>query len=234
MFSMRRLILFDIDGTLLSSAGAARRAFTRAMVEVYGTAGPIDNHRFDGKTDPQIARELMSLEGRTDAEIDAGLPKLWKAYVRELEVELSLPGHETHVYPGVHELLAELEKRGSEHVLGLLTGNIRDGAAKKLASAGIAVDFRVGAFGSDCESRDGLPEVAVARAHELTGIHFREQDVVIIGDTPADVTCGRSLSVRTVAVATGSYDADTLRGVGAHYVFADLSDTDSVLQALLD
>ncbi len=230
---MRRLILFDIDGTLLSAQGAPRRAFTRAMQSVYGTTGPIDGHRFDGKTDPQIARELLRLDGMSDEQVDAALPDLWRAYVSELDVELATPGHETTVYPGVRELLTELENRSSDQLLGLLTGNIREGATRKLASAGIDADFRVGAFGSDCERRDGLPEVAVARARELTGIHFRERDVVIIGDTPADVTCGASLGVRTVAVATGHFDADTLRGVGAHYVFADFSDTHTVLDALL-
>ncbi len=230
---MRRLILFDIDGTLLSAQAAPRRAFTRAMTDVYGTAGPIDGHPFDGKTDPQIARELLLLAGRTDDDVDAGLPALWDTYIRGLDEELATPGHETHVYPGVRDLLEELDRRGDEHVLGLLTGNIREGAVRKLASARIASDFVVGAFGSDCERRDGLPEVAVARARELTGIHFRERDIVVIGDTPADVTCGHSLAVRTVAVATGRYDTDTLRDVGAQFVFTDLSDTDSVMAALL-
>lgn len=230
---MKRLILFDIDGTILSAQGAPRRAFTRAMESVYGTAGPIDGHAFDGKTDPQIARELLRLDGLSDTEIDAGLSGLWEVYVRELDREFAIPGHETKVYPGVRALLDELERRNSEHLLGLLTGNIKDGAARKLASAGIGSDFRVGAFGSDCERRDGLPEVAVARARDLTGIHFRERDVVIIGDTPADVSCGQSLDVRTVAVATGHYSAAALRDTGAHFVFDDLSDTDSVLSALL-
>jgi phosphoglycolate phosphatase-like HAD superfamily hydrolase len=230
---MKRLVLFDIDGTLLHSQGAARRAFTRAMTETYGSAGPIDTHRFDGKTDPQIARELMRLDGMSDDKIDAGLPSLWNAYLRELDVEFAAPGHETSVYPGVRELLTVLEQRSHEQVLGLLTGNIREGASRKLASAGIASDFKVGAFGSDCESRDGLPPVAVARARELTGIHFRDRDVVIIGDTPADVTCGAALGVRTIGVATGHYDCDALRAVGAQFTFEDLSNTDAVIEALL-
>lgn len=230
---MKRLILFDIDGTLLHSQGAARRAFTRSMLEVYGSAGPIDTHRFDGKTDPQIARELMRLDGMDDASIDARLPDLWLAYLRELDVEFSMPDHETSVYPGVRELLTALEARSHEQLLGLLTGNIRDGATRKLASARIHSDFRVGAFGSDCERRDGLPALAVQRARDLTGIHFRDRDVVIIGDTPADVTCGAALGVRTIGVATGHYDQNALRAVGAQFVFDDLSDTTSVIDALL-
>src|SRR4051812_21932276 len=168
---MKRLILFDIDGTLLHSQGAARRAFERGMIEVYGTAGPIDTHRFDGKTDPQIARELLRLDGMSDNAIDARLPDLWNAYLREMQVEFAMPGHETSVYPGVREVLTALEQRSNEQLLGLLTGNIRDGAALKLASARIDSDFRVGAFGSDSERRDALPSVAVERARDLTGIH---------------------------------------------------------------
>ena len=230
---MRRLILFDIDGTILSAQGAPRRAFTHAMTQVFGTPGPIDGHRFDGKTDPQIARELMRLIGMDDRSIDAKLPALWELYIASLDRELATPGHETVVYPGVRETLTELERRRHESLLGLLTGNIRPGAERKLASAGIDADFRVGAFGSDAERRDALPGIAVARASEKSCIHFREKDVVIIGDTPADVTCGASLCVRTIAVATGHYTADELRDAGADHVFADLSDTDAVMHAML-
>lgn len=230
---MKRLILFDIDGTILSSQGAARRAFERAMNEVYGTAGPINDHPFDGKTDPQIARELLRLAGYDDASVDSKFSDLWSAYVGQLDHEFAIPGHQTTVYPGVRELLDELELRSNEQLLGLLTGNIVDGAMRKLASADIASDFRVGAFGSDHERRDALPAVAVERARSLTGIHFRERDIVVIGDTPADVTCGSALGVRTVGVATGHFSGDVLRDAGAHFVFDDLSDTGRVLDALL-
>lgn len=230
---MKRLILFDIDGTLLSADGAPRRAFTRAMLEVYGTTGPIATHRFDGKTDPQIARELLTLAGLADDTIDAGLPGLWAVYLRELEGELAQPTHRTHVYPGVRELLHVLEARTGDAVLGLLTGNIRPGAALKLRSAAIHTDFRIGAFGSDCERRDGLPPVAVERALQSTGVSFSRRDIVIIGDTPSDVTCGAALGVRAVAVATGRHAAPELLQAGAEVVFQDLGDTAAVLDAIL-
>lgn len=230
---MRRLILFDIDGTLLTARGAPRRAFERALFEVYGTAGPIANHTFDGKTDPQIARELLTLDGVAQSVIDERLGTLWTTYLRELRAELADPGHRTLVYPGVATLLDALTDLHDHVVLGLLTGNIAEGAALKLASAGIGTAFRVGAFGSDCERRDGLPPVAVERALALTGRTFRGQEIVVIGDTPSDVTCGRALGVYAVAVTTGRHDEASLRAAGAHAVFADLSDVEAVLDVLL-
>lgn len=230
---MKRLVLFDIDGTILTSDGAPRRAFHRALLEVYGTAGPIATHAFDGKTDPQIARELLTHAGLPAAAVERGLPALWSTYLRELSTEFARPTHRTTVLPGIRPLLDALEAEHTEAVLGLLTGNIREGATLKLSSAGIRTMFRVGAFGSDCERRDGLPPVAVARALEVTGVAFRRGDIVIIGDTPSDVTCGSSLGACAIGVATGRHHADELREAGAAAVFRDLSDTAEVLAAIL-
>ena len=227
---MRRLLLFDIDGTLLSTDGAARRAFHRALLEVYGTAGPISTHAFDGKTDPQIARELLTEAGLTEQTIAAGLNGLWDAYIRELSHEISVPGHSTKLYPGVQALLRRLEE--AEVCVALLTGNIARGAALRLESGGIDHHFAFGAFGSDCERRDALPQVAVARAAEVTGRTFAGQDVVVIGDTPQDVTCGQAIGVFTLAVATGRYTTDELLEAGANVALPDLSDTDAVLEIL--
>jgi phosphoglycolate phosphatase len=232
--SPRRLVLFDIDGTLLSTDGAARRAFRRAMLDVYGATGPIDGHDFGGKTDPQIARELLRLHGLEDAAIDAGLARLWAGYLDELSRELDRPGQRSRLMPGVAELVDALEERAAAGVvLGLLTGNIRAGAELKLRSVGLHGRFPVGAFGSDSERRDELPAVAVRRARDYSGHSFGGRDVVVIGDTPADVTCGRSLGVTAVAVATGRFPADALRDAGADVVLQDLSDTTGILDILL-
>jgi len=228
---LKRLILFDIDGTLLLTRGAARRAFLRAMLDVYGTAGPIATHSFGGKTDPQIARELLRLEGFGDGDIDQGLPLLWSRYTHELRAELASPAHETLVLPGVRGIMAALRER-TDVLVGLLTGNIRDGAELKLASASLDGLFRLGAYGSDNEQRDALPAIAVERARLLANRDFRGRDIIVIGDTPADVTCGRTLDVHAVGVATGSFDAVALREAGAHCVFEDLSDTRAVLDIL--
>lgn len=230
---MKRLLLFDIDGTILSTNGAAKRGFHRALLEVFGTAGPIATHPFAGKTDPQIARELLSAAGLDDATIDAGLERLWRAYLRELAAEFAQPSHETTVYPGIREVLDALEAYRSTAVIGLLTGNIERGAELKLGSVGLTDRFVMGAYGSDHERRDHLPPIAVERARELTGRHFTGAEIVIIGDTPYDITCGASLGVRAIGVATGRYGEEELRTAGAWQVFPDLSDTAAVLDALL-
>ena len=228
---MKRLVLFDIDGTLLSTNGAARRAFHRALLDVYGMAGPIDTHEFDGKTDPQIARELLSAAGLPDGDIDAQLPALFSQYLRGMSEEVARPTHTTSVYPGVREILDALSAR-SDVLIGLLTGNIAEGAALKLRSARLDHYFEFGAFGSDSELRADLPAVAVERAYERTGLRFGGKDVIVIGDTPSDVRCGQSIGVFAVGVCTGRHPRERLLAEGADIVFDDLTDTAAVLDSL--
>ncbi|HXV90641.1 MAG TPA: HAD family hydrolase [Gemmatimonadales bacterium] len=231
-----KLVLFDIDGTLLWTDGAGRRAIHRALVDEMGTAGPIEGFRFDGKTDPQIVRELLALAGHPEAEAAGRVSAVCDRYVSLLEAELTRPVQATRVLPGVPELLAALEplEAGGRALVGLLTGNLARGAALKLRSAGIEPGrFAVGAYGSDSHQRVDLPPVAARRAAERTGRTFAGSDVVIVGDTPADVTCGIPIGARAVAVATGFYDVPALAAAGAAHVFADLRDTMAVLDAIL-
>ena len=229
---MKRLLLFDIDGTLLSTEGAARRAFRRALIEIYGTTGPIDSHKFNGKTDPQIARELLTLAGLAAAQIDEKLQIFFDTYLNGLETEVRATDHATRVYPGVREMLDALVDR-DDVILALLTGNIARGADLKLGSAGLRDYFAFGAFGSDCEDRPDLPPVAVQRAREATGREFAGSDIVVIGDTPFDILCGEALGVFTVGVTTGGHGREELMNVGADVVFEDFSDTAAVLRVLL-
>ena len=229
-----KLILFDIDGTLLSTEGAARRAFHATLLEVYDTAGPIDTHSFAGKTDPQIARELLRLAGLPDAAIDAGLPRLWQGYLRRLAEELAADDHRTQVMPGVVSLLDRLAGMEDRVLVALLTGNIRPGAVLKLESGGLASRFRFGAFGSDDERRDRLPAIAVERAHEHTGRRFAGGAVIVLGDTPNDVSCGRGIGCRAAAVATGPFGTEALAAAGADVVWETLEDTDAVVDWIVD
>lgn len=226
-----KLVLFDIDGTILRSNGAGRRAMIAALREVFGGTGPED-HRYDGKTDPQIVREVMRIEGHGDVHIDERMDALMALYLALLDRELEGAG--TQVYPGVPELLDALEAR-DDIILGLLTGNLREGANAKLRAAGIDPErFRVGAFGSDHENRPALPVVAQRRAREMLGIELPGSKIVVIGDTPADIECGRSLGVRAIGVATGSYTVDELRRHSPHAVFETLADTAEVVRAIVD
>ena len=225
-----RVVLFDIDGTLLWTDGAGRRAVNRALEEVYGIT-PALAHEFDGKTDPQIVRELMALAG--DAEVEAHLPRALARYVEELRVELDGADHADKVYPGIHALLDRLEAR-DDVLLGLLTGNVREGASAKLKAVGLdASRFRVGAFGSDHASRPELPAIARGRAEALLGHPVAGGDVVVIGDTPADMRCGRGIGARAIGVATGRYSVAQLEACAGAAVFADLSDTDAVVAAIM-
>jgi phosphoglycolate phosphatase-like HAD superfamily hydrolase len=226
---MKRLILFDIDGTL-TRGGPAKKAFEKAMRSVYGTAGPIDTHDFSGKTDPQIARELLQAEGFDDGEIDAGIPALWQEYLGELEERLS--GEPMTVLPGVPQLLEHLEAL-EEVAVGLLTGNIVEGARLKLGSAGLMRFFPVGGFGSDSEIREDLAAVAIRRAAKNWDTIFPAAAVVVVGDTPRDVACGKLAGTRTVAVATGRFDPASLEATAADRVLGDFGDLRESVAAIL-
>ena len=228
-----KLVLFDIDGTLLLSDGAGRRAINRALREVFGGIGP-QSYRFDGKTDKQIVRELMRMEGHGDAHIDAHMDALFHRYLRYLDDELRDPTHPPHALPGVPELLATLDQE-DDVILGLLTGNLRDGARAKLEAVGIDFGiFRVGAFGSDHEHRPELPAIARSRTRDELGVDVHGAAMVVIGDTPADLTCGASIGAKAIGVATGRYSERELRDHAPHAVFPDLSDTAAVFRAILD
>jgi phosphoglycolate phosphatase len=227
-----KLALFDIDGTILLTSGAGKRAVHRALAEVFGAPGRAE-HRFDGKTDPQIVRELMRMEGHGDDHIDARMSLLLDRYVDYLHEELDHPSTAVRLMPGVAELLDALEAR-SDVVLGLVTGNLAAGAAAKLRAGGIRPErFRVGAYGSDHELRNELPAVARRRAREELGIDVAGTDVVVIGDTPADVDCGRAIGARTIGVATGYFSIDELLAHGADFTFEDLADTAAVLRSIV-
>ncbi|HEX8433245.1 MAG TPA: haloacid dehalogenase-like hydrolase [Longimicrobium sp.] len=229
---MRRLILFDIDGTLLNADGVGKRAVHDALMAVYGTVGPIDDYSFAGRTDPQIARELMSAAGIARERVDAGLPELWEHYLAALRRDIV--GVDVKPLPGIPELLRRVEETGGETVMGLLTGNIEEGARLKIDAAGLGWDrFRVGAFGSDHGDRPELPAVAIRRARDATGVDFVGKEVVIVGDTPFDISCGAHLGVLTVAVATGRHSPEELAACGPDHLFRDFSDTERVLKALL-
>jgi phosphoglycolate phosphatase len=230
----RTLALFDIDGTILWTDGAGRRAIHAALREVFGGGVGPAGYWFDGKTDRQIVRDLMRLEGHSDEHIDARMETLFARYVENLQRELASPGHTPpRLLPGIPELLDALEARG-DVVLGLLTGNLAQGAEAKLAAVGVDFGrFRVNAFGSDHEHRPELPAIAQRRARETLGVHLEGPSIVVIGDTPADIQCGRALGARAIGVATGRFSVEELSQHAPAAVFPDLTDTDAVVSAIV-
>jgi phosphoglycolate phosphatase-like HAD superfamily hydrolase len=230
----RRLVLFDIDGTILHSGGAGRRAITAALGEAVGDVGAFSRIRFDGKTDPQIVAELLAAAGHDGPPAAERVAALCERYVTLLEAEFERGAGGTVLLPGILELLERLETESSV-LLGLLTGNLARGAALKLTAAGIdPARFAVGAYGSDSAHRPELPAVAARRAEPHFGRVPAGSEVVIIGDTPADVHCGSGIGARAVAVATGGYTLEELAACAPHALFPDLADTDAVLAAILE
>jgi phosphoglycolate phosphatase len=229
----RKLVLFDIDGTLLLSAGAGRRSLLAAMAGTVEDPGRLGAIRFDGKTDPQIVIELLTAAGHPRARESELVAEVLARYVTCLEQDLAVHGHRSRVMPGIPDLLDALEADPAV-LLGLLTGNVAPGARLKLGAAGLDPGrFRIGAFGSDHADRIRLPPIAVARAEPLVGRRLAGSEVVIIGDTPADVQCAGSIGARTIGVATGGFTVAELHAAGADAVFPDFSDTARALEAIL-
>ena len=228
-----RLVLFDIDGTLLNSGGVGRASMQRALSEVFGSPGD-SSYRYDGKTDKQIVRDVMRLEGHSDEHIDARMSFLIDRYLDGLREGIESRKFHVRPLPGVVEILDALEAR-DDVVLGLLTGNVEAGARAKLSAAGIDPDrFRVNAFGSDHEHRPRLPAIAQRRFGEALGSEVVGEKVVVIGDTPADIECGRELGARAIGVASGHYSVAELEKHSPYAVFESLRDTGKVLETILD
>ncbi len=228
-----RLVLFDIDGTLLNSGGMGRAAMQKALGQIFGSPGN-PSYRYDGKTDKQIVREVMRMEGHSDAHIDSRMEKLVQVYLEGLREAAKSGKFNIRPLDGIPEILDALEER-DDVILGLLTGNVEPGARIKLKAAGIDPDrFKINAFGSDHEHRPELPAIARRRAGESLGIELAGERLVVIGDTPADIECGRSLGARAIGVASGHYTVEQLQAHRPYAVFPSLADTGKVLETIVN
>lgn len=227
---MRTLVLFDIDGTLLSSGSLARTAFSSALVDVFGTEGDVAGYRFEGKLDPLIVRELMTGAGLDASLVEARLADALGRYLDRLENALATQG--PALKPGAGALV-EAVSAAPEAVCALLTGNVERGARLKLTAARLWHHFRFGVFGDEAPARTGLGPVALERARLVTGRAFSGPECVVVGDSPADVACGRAIGARVVAVATGRTPAAELSALGADAVFESFEDTGAALGAIV-
>jgi len=226
-----RLVLFDIDGTLITSRGAGRRAMRTALERVFGAAGGIDQYDLRGRTDTRIVHEVMGALGWEPARVKERLDDFFEAYLGGLTSEIG-DGRHVVTLPGVSAVVARLAQ-SPDALLGLVTGNIEEGARIKLLPTGLWPLFRVGAYGSDHMDRRRLPSLAARRAQALVGYPFAATDVVVIGDTPHDIDCARACGAVAVAVTTGQYTRDELLAERPDHLFDDLADVEKVLAAIL-
>jgi phosphoglycolate phosphatase len=227
---LKKLVLFDIDGTLLTMSTINRCVLVDALREVYGTSGNADTHNFAGKMDNKIIYEVLQSAGLSDGDIALKFEKAKGTYI-EMFRKHTKPS-DVLLMEGIPQLLHELSGR-SELMLGLLTGNFEASGRHKLRLPEINHYFPFGAFADDGPSRNDLPAVAVEKAYQLTGIKFFNHDIIIVGDTEHDIACARVLNAKSIAVATGTYSREELRKHRPHVLYENLGQTDVVLGEIL-
>ena len=228
------LVLFDIDGTLVDTAGAGKRSIERAFRALWGVDGdPVAKGRvrYSGRTDPQIFRSLAAAYGIAETDYSARRGQLIDAYLSALAEEMQRPDPRRRVLPGVVSLLDALA--ATEHVhLGLVTGNVEPGARSKLEPFGLSRYFPGGGFGSDHADRREIARLAHRRLSQRHGLDFLPSRVVVVGDTEHDVSCARANGFRSIAVGTGRIPIETLHASGPDALFSNLADRDAVCAAI--
>jgi len=231
---VKSLLLFDIDGTLLKSAGAGMRAMRSAGRRLFGDRMDWKGVEAPGSLDPIIFAEAARQSGIADADLHH---EAFRAqYLLDLKQELARHPHRVQTMPGVHELLATLRERAATRgdlVMGMLTGNYGPAVSMKLEAIDVALDqFTVTAFGDEAPNRADLVALAMQRYEQITGEAADPRRVVVIGDTPRDVACAHAHGCVCFAVATGEHSEADLRAAGANYAVEDLADPAPLLALL--
>ncbi len=222
-----KFILFDIDGTIMDSGGAGTRAMDTAFMDLFSVRNAFQTISMAGKTDMQILQEGCELHSIDYS--NGVIPEFYRIYAGYLKENMKSSGGQ--VKPGIREALRELQAQ-KEFILGLLTGNIEEGARIKLDFFGLNDYFDIGAFGNDDEDRDRLLPIAVDKLLKRNSLHMNFRDCIVIGDTPKDVSCSKPHGAFSIAVATGPYSASTLSESGADVVLNDLSDTGTLMSII--
>ncbi|MBI5846377.1 MAG: HAD hydrolase-like protein [Nitrospirae bacterium] len=222
-----KFILFDIDGTLIDSGGAGVKALNRAFEEIFSVGDAFRSISMAGKTDLQILTEGLKLHNVASS--NGAVPAFFESYITHLRN--TIDASEGHVKAGIRQALAGIEQSG-DFVLGLLTGNIEEGAMIKLEAFDLARYFQIGAYGDDDADRNRLLPIAVEKLRRKRSLDIDYRKCVVIGDTPRDVDCSKPYGACSIAVATGPYSYGSLSETAADMVFQDLSDTDTLLRLL--
>ncbi len=225
-----KLLLFDLDGTLLLTDGAGVRAMERAGRRVLGERFTLEGLTIAGGMDPLIYAAAAARAGVPDAHVHHEVFR--RSYLEELRAELAANGHRARVMPGIVDLL-NLLADDPRVIVGMLTGNYAEAVPLKLAAVGLEQErFAVAVFGDDAATREALVGVALERAAGRTSGSLTPADVIVIGDTPADIRCAQANGCGLLAVATGRYSVDQLRQAGAEAVVEDLSDPSPLLRMI--
>jgi phosphoglycolate phosphatase len=204
---MIRLVLFDIDGTLVHTGGAGVKAFAKVFADEFGAKDGFEKLKFAGRTDVSLVREFFRYHNIADT--PENLTRFFERYVFWLDYILA--HSRTEACPGIWEFIAELQTSSEPPLIGLLTGNIRLGAEIKLRHFDLWKNFETGAFADDSEDRDEIAAVAKQRASRILGKNLRGEEVLVIGDTPLDIRCGRAIGAKVLAVATGGATLEELK-----------------------
>jgi phosphoglycolate phosphatase len=224
----KRLLLWDIDGTLIQSGHAGVHALIEIVRERFGTHDDLSDIEIAGKTDRAIVRDILRKYQQPDD--DESIAAFADRYLAGLREEL--PRRAGMVLPGIRQLLTRLNSE-PRIVVALLTGNLRRGARLKLEHYGLWHLFEFGAFADDHHDRNQLGAFARERAREKHGHDFDSADIDVIGDTGHDIACGKAFGARTIAVATGGWSRESLAARNPDYLFDDFSEVERV-SALLD
>jgi phosphoglycolate phosphatase-like HAD superfamily hydrolase len=225
---VKTLLLWDIDGTLITAHGAGEAALRESLHTSFGLSSDLSHIEMAGQTDRSIFRQI--LRAFALPETPSNITLLEKHYLGALPAQIAQRG--VSPFPGIEKIVTEASRR-DDIVQGLLTGNLRHGAQLKLNPTGYWSFLPFGAFGDDSEKRDQLGPFALRRAKEHHGIDFSPERVWVIGDTPYDVACGKAVGVKTFALATGRHSLACLREAGADAVARDLSDVPAFWRIVL-
>ncbi|KPK94056.1 hypothetical protein AMJ80_05670 [bacterium SM23_31] len=226
------LALFDIDGTLLHPGTGARKSLSQAIFEETKQEFTLKTGDCAGKTDQIIITDLLTRAGCAEKEIPLLMESVIKRYIELMKVNYNAEG-DAHLYSGVQELIDKLQSIQYVH-LGLLTGNIEEGARIKLGPFNLNDAFPTGAFGDDGFLRTDLPRVAVQRAEKYYTVKFSPRNIVVIGDTASDIKCGKVIQARTIGIYQHLRNEKELKSENPDYVFHGFDNTDETVNAILD